>query len=511
MTFQSFDITNLNIYQPIVKDYILNKLGKYTSAEINETNLIKAAHHRSFSKTNRETLVNILEEQYRKLPLQKISTENIQSLLSENTFTVCTGHQLGLFTGPLYTIYKVLQTIATAKNLNQKDPSKKYIPIFWLASEDHDLLEINHFDLFNKTYTWDTNQTGAVGRMKTDLINNLVEQIKPLFKNSTKIQQLIELFDTAYTKENLADATQHIFHELLGYTGLLVLNPDHKELKKLFKDYIVNDVINESNFESINNQTNELKSQYKTQVNPRHINFFHLTNGERTRIKSISEGGHHFNEEYITKHIEEFSPNVCLRPLYQEVVLPNIAYIGGPGEISYWLQLKSMFEKNIVPFPILIPRASIFILNQNFTKKWMQLGLEVSDIFKTLEELKNKYINKNAVIINIEAEQKNILELKEHLNNKVSAIDITLLARIEQCISKAIEQLKNIDKKFEKSQKQKFETELIKIEKLYQEIFPKNAPQDRYFNLLQYYETINFDEIINELTENKNYCIVISE
>jgi uncharacterized protein YllA (UPF0747 family) len=270
-------------------------------------------------------------------------------------------------------------------------------------------------------------------------------------------------------------------------------------------------VINESNFESINNQTNELKNQYKTQVNPRQINFFHLTNGERTRIKSISEGGHHFNEEYITKHVEEFSPNVCLRPLYQEVILPNIAYIGGPGEISYWLQLKSMFEKNIVPFPILIPRASIFILNQNFTKKWIQLGLEVSDIFKTLEELKNKYINKNAVIINIEAEQKNILELKEHLNNKVSAIDITLLASIEQCISKAIEQLKNIDKKLEKSQKQKFETELIKIEKLYQEIFPKNAPQDRYFNLLQYYETINFDEIINELTENKNYCIVISE
>ncbi len=511
MTFQSFDITKLNIYQPIVKDYLTNKLDKYTSAAISKTNLINASNHRIFSNENRQVLVKVLQKQYEKLSPQSKCSENISSLLNENTFTVCTGHQLGLFTGPLYTIYKVLQTIALAESLNQTDTTKKYIPVFWLASEDHDLQEINHVSLFNKTYTWETNQTGAVGRMNTELISQLIDQIKQLFNNSEKAKQLIAIFEKAYSINNLAEATQYIFHELLGYTGLIVLNPDNKELKKLFEEYIVKDIVHESNIKPLASQTEELKQTYKTQVFPRNINFFHLANGERTRIKSKEEGGHHFNEDYIREHIEEFSPNVCLRPLFQEVILPNIAYIGGPGEISYWLQLKTMFDANNIAFPIIIPRVSVFVLNSNFVKKWKQLGFEIEEIFKSLDELKNIYVKNNAVIENIEAEQNSILAIKEQLNRKIAEIDITLLASVDLCISKTIEQLKNIDKKLEKTQKQKFENELNKIEKLYQEIFPNGTPQDRNFNLLQYADNINFDQILNYLKNNESYCIVISE
>ncbi|MBI3234589.1 MAG: bacillithiol biosynthesis cysteine-adding enzyme BshC [Bacteroidetes bacterium] len=511
MNHTYLDLKELTSTQSIVKDYLSQQLNSFVSNPPSDEGISKAISERTFGPEKRKTLVNVFKRQYQNFNQSDLVQKNFNALLQENTFTVTTGHQLNLFTGPLYTIYKTLHTIALAQRLNEQHPHQYFVPVFWLASEDHDLLEINHIHLFQKKYTWETSQTGAVGQMNGEGIKELLEEIKLLFGNSEKTLHLIEVFEKAYQLGDLATATQYIFNELMGEFGLLVLNPDDAELKTHFLPYMIKDIVDEYNDTYLQSQTAELGKLYKTQVFPRQVNFFHLTKGQRERIKSTSEGGTKFTAEYITEHIAEFSPNVCLRPLYQEVVLPNIIYLGGPGEIGYWLQFKKMFDGNGVQFPVLIPRYSAYIQSQSFLKKWNKLGFESMDIFKKLDDLIALYISRNASLVNLQ-EQKDQLELlRNPLIEKVKSVDPTLAAQADAFINKTLEQLQGLDKKIEKVQKQKFETELAKITQLCQEQFPEGSPPDRYFNYMQFMPLMTFEELISNMKQQITGCLLITE
>ena len=359
---------------------------------------------KSYPQAHRSVLYKALQAQYKGFEVTEKTADNIDSLQSDNCYTVVTGHQLNLFTGPLYFLYKIISTINLCEQLSEAYPNDQFVPVYWMATEDHDFDEINYFNFQGKKIQWNRESAGAVGRLETTGLDAVYDTFKRIVGNSSRAQELLELFKQSYLEhQNLADATRHLANSLFGDYGLVIVDGDDQRLKDLMKPYIKTELKDRRSYGEVSDTIEKLKdadTSYKIQVNPREINYFYLKDGLRERI--VQEGNkfsvHNTKEEYSEKEIfntlekqpEVFSPNVITRPLYQEVVLPNLCYIGGGGEIAYWLELKSFFDSQKVPFPILLLRNSALVMSEKLHKKLKSLQLSLEDIFMK----QNSFINK---------------------------------------------------------------------------------------------------------------------
>lgn len=361
-------------FSKLVLDYINDEeqLKAFYSYRPDMEGLAKAIEHRNFSG-NRETLVKVLQDQYQHLQPNKSVTKNIELLGSANTFTVTTGHQLNLFTGPLYFIYKIVTTINLAIELKMAHPDQNFVPVYWMATEDHDFDEINHVSVDEKNISWIQQTNGATGRLSTQTVAAAVTAYKGYLGISKNGKRIAKLVEQAYLQhDNLADATRFLVNNLFEKYGLVIVNADDAQLKKQFTHIITEDIIQHNSSKNIEKSSKNLEDLgYKTQVNGRDINFFYLIDNLRERL--IFENGKYlvnhtdisFTEETlkaeIEAHPERFSPNVVMRPMYQEVILPNLAYIGGGAEVAYWMQLKANFDFYQVDFPVLLLRNSALL------------------------------------------------------------------------------------------------------------------------------------------------------
>ncbi|MEO6630403.1 MAG: bacillithiol biosynthesis cysteine-adding enzyme BshC, partial [Mucilaginibacter sp.] len=315
---------------------------------------------------DRKILFEVLTEQYSHLtPLLPVQN-NVSLLKKENTYTVTTGHQLNIFAGPLYFIYKIVTAIKLARQLKEKFPDKDFVPVYWMASEDHDFAEINYTNIGGKKVHWWYEASGATGRINPDTMRQAINQYKGALGIDHHADELAEIVETAYTKfDKLADATRYLVNALFGQYGLVIIDADDHRFKQSFAPIIEQDIVERNSFKNIeatNKQLHDLGVHI--QVNPREINFFYLLDGLRERVTFENDVYKVLNTEIsfteaelkaeIAQYPERFSPNVVMRPLYQECILPNIAYIGGGAEVVYWLELKSNFEHYKVDFPILI-------------------------------------------------------------------------------------------------------------------------------------------------------------
>jgi bacillithiol biosynthesis cysteine-adding enzyme BshC len=317
----------------------------------------KAIDARKQFATNRELLVRELKKQYGGIEVSDKVKQNIEALLSKDTFTITTAHQNNIFTGPLYFIYKIIHAIKLADHLKTSLPSYNFVPVFYIGSEDADLDELNHIHLGGEKLTWNTKQTGAVGRMKVDkelvkLIGQMEGQLLVLPNGNEIIFSLKKYYKEGTTIE---EATFRFVNSLFADYGLIVLLPDNTVLKKQMTKLFEDDLLNQTASGIVEKTAGRLDAAgYKVQASPREINLFYLLNDKRERIErgnsewSIVNGGNKFTKEALLSELEQnperFSPNVILRGLYQETILPNIAFIGGGGETAYWLQLKDLFE-----------------------------------------------------------------------------------------------------------------------------------------------------------------------
>ena len=458
---------------------------------------------KTFPKATRTVLHQAIKEQYQGIDAAPIA--QIDALLDENTFTVTTGHQLNLFTGPLYFVYKIAATINTTKVLKEKYPDYNFVPVYWMATEDHDFEEINHFHLFGKTHTWETNQTGAVGRFTLDGLADIFGEIN----------EAPEIFRKAYLEhQSLAQATRYLVHHLFADTGLIVFDADHPALKKVYQEVIKAEVLNPISFDIVSKTNEKLNERnYKTQVTPREINFFYLEGGIRQRIVNQDNNFEvlgtdlKFSPEEMAKLIEEhperFSPNVILRPLYQEWILPNLSYVGGPSELVYWLQLKGVFEHYQVPFPMLQPRNFVLFVNKPSVKKFNKLQLTIQDLFLDEVTLRKNFVLANSENeITLEQETEGLSQLFERLVQKSQDVDKSLEGFIKSEHQKALKSLGNIEKRLKKSEERKMETEVNQLIKLKEKLFPNGAPQERYENLLNFY--INNPAFVTQILEKLN-------
>lgn len=500
MTLKEIPLAETGMFPKIVLDYLSGNdfLKQFYTYSPDLNSFGDAINNRRFTSKSRENLVNVLLDQYSSIGItdEKVLA-NIHSLKNENTFTVTTGHQLCVFTGPLYFIYKILTTIKLAGELNLKYPNNHFVPVFWLASEDHDFEEVNHIHLFNKTFTWQTDSNNQpVGKISTSTLSGFINEIKTVFSNSEHLPSILLLFEEAYLKSStLSEATRKIVNSLFCKYGLVMIEPDDARLKQSFKKVMLGDIIEQKSSLSINHTNSDLEKEYKLQIHGREINFFYLSEKGRHLIKKVDKDfivantEINFSEEEIKNEIEThpelFSPNVVLRPIYQETILPNISYTGGPGEIAYWLQLKSVFETHEIDFPILWLRNSFMLLNKNLQSRIEKTGLDLSDFFQSSEKLSKKFLD-NSIGFDPK-EMINLIDVSiQSLIDELRKVDNQLASKLIKHKTEQLAYFNKFRKEINEKLKEKSESELLKVIKIKETLFPNGTPQERYENYLQY-------------------------
>lgn len=451
-------------------------------------------------EVNREKLHEVLSEQYRSMGNENKVRDQIDALLDARTFTVCTAHQPCLFTGPAFVLSKAISTIKLARLIQEALPAYRIVPCFVIGAEDHDVEELNHCFLFGKKITWETSQSGPLGRFDLDGIENCIIEAQSQLSHTQYGPELITLLRKAYsTGQSFAGAFQYMLNALLGEYGLLVFNMDDKRLKEVFKPWILDEVLHSSSKPLVaGTQTQLMQLGYEASAHVRDINFFYFDKGYRDRIERengsffISNQGLKLDEksmaDEIELHPEKFSPNVILRPLYQEVILPNLAFVGGGGELAYWMERKSQFESLGVPYPALVRRDSFMIIQPDQKNLLDQFGLTVADLAERTDLLMNRMTERLSIHeLSLQEEILGIATWMDKIKSRAESIDPTLGPSIEAEKVKITKSIEHLEKKILKAEKSKLEVKLNKVRKLKEKLLPENGLQERRENFMTFY------------------------
>ncbi len=447
-----------------------------------------------FPKHTRNILVQSLTAQYENVTTSDKVKSNIELLKSKNTFTITTGHQLSLFTGPLFFVIKIMHAIKLCERLSTEYPDYNFVPVYWMASEDHDFEEIQSFSLFKKEIKWETDQSGPVGRFDTDGLGGLMEMVKAFFDNhpESEIHELLK----AYEGENFSIATRQLVNKLFSDYGLVILDADNRELKSQFSSVIKHELTDGFSNKAVSKTNAELqKDGVKIQVNPREINLFYIKKGLRKRIIKIGDKYHvdevgNFTkselEEELKEYPERFSPNVILRPVYQETILPNLVYIGGAGELSYWLQLKGVFDAAGVVYPLISLRNSVLWIDELTSKKISKLDLVMEDLFRPIDKLKKEYIETlNEEELNFDQLDEQTMALSAIMRDSILATDDSMEGYSSSEVVKLNKQMDNLKSKLIRIAKSKNESSMKAIDQIMEKLFPGGKLQERTINFFQ--------------------------
>ncbi|WP_158851850.1 bacillithiol biosynthesis cysteine-adding enzyme BshC [Algibacter sp. L1A34] len=456
----------------------------------------------SFTQESRNVLYSVLSKQYKKVDASILTLQNIDLLKLENTFTITTGHQLNLFTGPLYFLYKIVSAINLSKELKEKYPNQNFVPIYWMATEDHDFDEINYFNFKGKKVQWNKEASGAVGELSTDGLAEVFEVFSNEIGHTKNAEHLKNIFKNAYLEhDNLADATRYLANSLFSEYGLVIVEANDAELKRRFIPYIETELLNETAFKAVSESIEELSNysrNYKAQVNPREINLFYLNENLRERIVfehdvyKVLNTNLSWSKEAILDEVknnpEHFSPNVIMRPLYQEVILPNLCYIGGGGELAYWFQLKKYFNTVEVPFPVLLLRNSVLIQTEIQSKKLQKLNISKEDVFLKRNAFINKKVREISNIdIDFSEQKKYLAQQFEGMYKLAEETDKSFLGAVKAQEVKQIKGLEHLESRLLKAQKRKLKDTVSRMTDLQTELFPGGSLQERNTNFSEFY------------------------
>lgn len=452
----------------------------------------------NFDHANRIPLVETLKKQYQNIQVSNSTKENIELLALPNTFTITTGHQLNLFSGPLYFLYKIISTINLTTELKSKYPAHNFVPVYWMATEDHDFEEINYFNFKGKKFRWNKESTGPVGRLSTEGLEDFFEIYSKDLGSSTNANFLKKLFEDAYLKhENLADATRFLANRLFESYGLVILDADAADLKRAFIPYVKEELEQQTAFKAVQETISKF-NDYTIQVNPREINLFYIEDQLRERIilekdrYVVNHTKISFSKEEIFNLLEsnpeKFSPNVIMRPLYQEIILPNLCYIGGGGEIAYWLELKSFFDAVNITFPMLLVRNSVLLSTEKQAKKADKLGLHWKDLFTKPADLVNAITHKlSGFPIDLTPQKEMLVKQFEYLYELAQQTDKSFTGAVKAQEIKQKKGLDNLEKRLLKAQKRKLDSEIQRVIDLQCELFPNQSLQERQTNFSEFY------------------------
>ena len=515
-TVTPLDYSATGYFTKLITDYLKCDawLKQFYAHEPTMLSVEEAIRTKRNQKLYRKELADALLKQYDGLLKEgDAAHKNILALKKENAFTVVTAHQPNLFLGPLYLIYKITSAIKMAELLNEKYPSEKFIPVYWMGSEDHDVDELNHISLFGKKIEWNLKQKGSFGNYNTESLGGLIDGLKEVAGNSPHTDELIQLLKTSYLEsKTITEATRKLLHHFFGKQGLVIVDGDDSALKKIFQPMMQDELLNSTSEKLVNATIVKLEENYPVQVKPRNINLFYLKENLRERIvretphptlSLVEEGNTNtaykvlntdivFSQQEILRELENhparFSPNVVLRPLYQEMILPNIAFIGGGAEVSYFMEFKNSFEHYKIAFPILFLRNCALVIDKSSAARMNKFGITETSLFTDTEELiKSFTLQQAGDSFQMNEERSELEKLFQQLKSKTSALDKTLENQIAAEQTRVMKFIQSLEERLLKTEKKKHEDSIQQIRKLIEKLFPDNSLRERHESFIAFY------------------------
>ncbi len=470
---------------------------------------------KSFTSEKRIKLNKIITQQYKNCGIDTLEQPNLEKILELNTFFVTTAHQPNLMTGPSYFFYKIISTIKLAQLIKNENQNSHIIPCYVIGSEDHDFEELGHFYLLGNRIELTQNRGIAFAKYPIEDLIPVVEKIKNILPPSTNTSNLVTLLDKCIRQtKTIGEFTMLFIHEIFGKYGLVIIDMAGREAKQAFAPIMMEELTKSSSYPLVQNTILKKQSQnLGAQAFPREINLFYHGKNGRTRIEKVSDGWqtidktHQWNasqlEDDMARTPENFSPNVILRPLIQELILPNIAYVGGPGEMAYWMERMDQFNHYQIEFPILVRRDSFFILTEKLFKKWQKLGLPLRELFRSKEDLIKKINEDNfdqTIMVDF---RRDIINALDQLVQKSQAIDDPLRQSMEAEKARWIKNIDNVESKISKAMKIKNDAFIQSGLQVQGTLFPNGNWQERKESFLGYIAQCGF-ELIDYLIQEAN-------
>jgi bacillithiol biosynthesis cysteine-adding enzyme BshC len=489
-------------YSRMILDYLQGseELKPFYTYPVSAEGIKAAIAKRQSFPTDRKLLVDTLQKHYAAQNLTNQQQHNIRLLSNNNCFTVTTAHQPNIFTGHLYFVYKILHAIKLCEKLKAQMPENDFVPVYYMGSEDADLEELGHIYLNGVKHEWQTNQTGAVGRMKVD--KSLVQMLDAVAGEITVHpfgKEIIDQMKACYVEgTTIEQATFKLVNALFAEYGLIVFLPDDADYKRAFIPIIKKELEEQFSHTIVEATAVKFPKQYKVQAGGRELNMFYLKDDIRERIEkvnsqwSVVNSGVTFTEPEIINELnaypERFSPNVILRPVFQEMILPNITFIGGGGEIAYWMELKDVFAAVNVPYPVLVLRNSFLLVEKKHAEKARALGFSFNELFKSENDLLNVLVKRDSEVqLSLQKEKQEIQNFYGRLRQTAGAVDSTLQPHTEALEKLALRKIEALEKKMLRAEKKKFEAQQRQLHKLRSQLFPHDNLQERIENFMPFY------------------------
>ena len=486
--------SSTHVFSKLINDYLEGKGNAIDFVQYapNVEGYMAAIEGRKKHPINRALLFDVLTKQYNNLPQEKAVQDQLALLKNDSTFVVTTAHQPNLFTGPLYFFYKIIHAIQLAASLKATFPEYDFVPVYYMGSEDADLDEVGAFNLDQKKCQWVTTQTGAIGRMQVDdNLLKLVQQLENYWAVLPQGENALEILKDAYQKgKTISEATLFFVHAFFGAKGLLVLQPDDAALKASFIPVMEKELLTGFSHEAIQPTIAALSKDYHVQSEGRSINLFYLNNSIRGRIEKQGEAyivvdtALKFSQSQIIAELhqypERFSPNVILRGIYQETILPGVVFVGGGGELAYWMELKNVFQQVGVHYPLLQLRNSFLLMSRKQSEQWAATQFEEQDLFKSILDLEIAYVKNHASqALDLQEQINHLTTLYATIKNEVVKVDPTLGTHTENLTQQAKAKLLALEKKMVRAERRKQTVAIQRIHRIKKELFPQDNLQER--------------------------------
>ncbi len=503
--------------------YEFEKVKDYYAADIRNIDNLENKFNEILENysTERVIIQDIISGQYEDCQISPLTKSNLKFLGDSNTITLTTGQQVGIFTGPLYTIYKAITTIKLAEYLKLKYENFNFVPIFWLAGDDHDFEEVRSLNLIDaennfKTVTYsdgleDEANRGSVGNLEfNENIETVIAEIEKILRPTEFTAELMNFIRSCYNPEQtFASSFKKMMMKFFDEYGLLIIDATDARIKELLKPVFLKEIGEFGlHTNSLVSLSAELEELYHAQVKVKPVNLFMNYDGGRHLIEPIDEEFRlkgkrkRFTKEELLDEIaqapENFSPNVLLRPVCQDYLFPNAFYIGGPGEISYYAQLQPLYEFYSIPYPIVYPRSSATLLENNSNIVLNKFGLELNEVFVSNSNITNKIVEildeRNFHSL-FENSLERIDDIYSSLENELLEIDKTLSDVLEKNKQRTLQNFQALRDKVDKAQARRYENSVRQINKVKNLLYPNENLQERELNIIYFLNKYGMDFI----------------
>jgi len=458
----------------------------------------------------RNEVTDILKEQNKKFESSEKTFENIQLLNDHNTFAVVTGQQIGILTGPYYTILKALNTIQLSDKLKENFPEYNFVPVFWLEADDHDFAEINNIDIISKENELKNlkyfengeeqeKYLKPVGKIIIDEhIESFKQDLRNSFNHSDFTDSLFDLINETYKEgTDLKTAFALFMNKLIKDKGLIFIDPTDNEIKKLLQPVFEKELATFPEIcEKVINTSVELEENFAVQVKPKAINLFYIHEGNRYLIEprendifALKHSRQKFTKEelfgLLESNPERFSWNVVTRPICQDYLLPTVAYIGGPSEIAYFGQFRQVYRSFDITMPVIYPRTSVTILENRVISFMEKYNIGFQEFFNE-KEIGIKLLNENSdasadqIFSDMKEEIRGIFYTYE---KELVNIDAKQTEGFSKRNNQFLESLDVAKDKFINSQSKQNEVISNQLSKALLFVYPDNILQERVLNI----------------------------